>query len=120
MIQCHVKVTTFIYGQPVPTLSGAPATFEGSELRMADPEDPIAALYAPDGAVVTLGMEERVGGPRDTYSSISVRVELSLPCAPNKLAMRKTLRALHVEAQRALNHYVEPAQALLAQHVGEG
>lgn len=119
MISFHVLVVTTFRRYVVHELSGKLATFEETQMPqpLSNTKDPIRMFYEPNGARVTVGLEEKISGPANTYSSVAVRVEITSQCKQDETAIRGLTKALHSEAMRALNHYMEPSLALLMSHL---
>jgi hypothetical protein len=119
VISLHVLVVTTFRRHVVNELSGKLVTFEETQMPqpLSNTKDPIKSLYEPDGASVTVGLEEKISGPANTYSSVAVRIEISSRCKQDEIAIRNLTKALHGEAMRALHHYVAPTLELLLSHL---
>lgn len=119
MITFHVLVITTFRRYIVNELSGKLATFEETQMPtpLSNTKDPIKVFYRPNGARVTVGLEEKISGPANTYSSVAVRVEITSQCEQDETAIRGLTKALHSEAMRALHHYMAPSLDLLMSHL---
>lgn len=123
-MQIRVSVTTKINEITVDSLSGVPATFEGTymptleELKKKSGGDRYKVLNSSGPAEVRIGLEERVSGPPNTYSSVSVYVQVMAHCDQTAPAIRQAMDLVHSECVQALERYVEPAQQLLLAHLG--
>lgn len=125
MIELYVQVVTVINGWAVPTLGGQNATWEATQ-RM-DPSKPVEGKRPPKNlfeginqqgrASVKVGLEEKLSGPAGTYSSVSVRVEISARCDQDSASIRAARDALAKEGMKALEWYAAPALELLMRHV---
>jgi hypothetical protein len=62
-------------------------------------------------------MEEKLSGPSGTFSTVSVRVELSVQCAQNEEQIRRAAGLLQGEVAHLADHYINPAMELLLEHV---
>lgn len=142
MIAMHVVVTTEISKVPIATLGGRAATFE-EYLRMpirppirppavrSTPITPSARAAAvttsnrykginPDGkAEARVAVEEKLSGPRDTYSSVTVRVEVAVHCDQSEEAINTARDILFKEGLKALDHYADPLYEQLLRHLGK-
>jgi hypothetical protein len=74
-------------------------------------------LDASGPARLTFGMEEKLSGPSGTFSTVSVRVELSVQCAQNEEQIRRAAGLLQGEVAHLADHYINPAMELLLEHV---
>lgn len=121
MIGLYVRVETIVSHWAVPALGGHPATWEGTQ-RM-DPKTAVggkknsfADLNEQGAATVTVALEEKLSGPSGTYSSVSVRIEVSARCDQNETAIRQARDVLVNEGMKALDFYAGPAVSLLTEH----
>lgn len=74
------------------------------------------APFKQDGASeVKVGIEHKLNGPQGTYSSVSVRIEISGRTDTEEEKIRAGVETLYNEADRAIDHYLDPQHALLCQ-----
>lgn len=122
MIELHVSVTTVVNRWVVHELGGKTVSWEGTQ-RM-DPKklpagkraDRFACLNPEGPARVKVGLEEKLSGPTGTYSSISVRIEISARCDQNERALGEAQSVLYEEGLKSLDHYINPALSMLIEH----
>jgi hypothetical protein len=122
MIELTVRVQTIISHWAVQELGGQPATWEWTQ-RM-DPKKPaadgkknaFAGINAQGPAKVTVDLEEKLSGPSGTYSTVSIRVGISVRCDQSEEAITHARDVLMREGTRALEFYAGPAVNLLMEH----
>ena len=116
MITFYVRVETAWMRQPIETLCGKLASWEDTRTM---PENPLSKRWAPfqeaGPSEVKVGLEHKVSGPQGTYSSVSVRIEISGRCYQNQEDIRAATDVLYKECDRAIGHYLDPQHALLCQ-----
>lgn len=125
MIAVRIQVITTVQGHVMRELCGSLASYERSIMPIPEkrpagtkPTDQLLNMYAPDGATVSIELEEKLNGPPNSYSSVTVRVGITSRCAQSDDNVRRLTRLLHAEAVRALEHHVPPSQELLMRHLG--
>lgn len=81
-------------------------------------EDQFAGLCARDGkAQVEMGVTEKLPGPRNSYSLISVSAKVTLRCDQTTEAIRAAGDAAFNEAYRQVDQCMEVGVVLLAAHL---
>jgi hypothetical protein len=121
MIELHVRVETVINQYAVQQLAGQLASWEGTQRMdpkqmMGKKADRFAALNNKGDAKVLVGVEEKLSGPSGTYSSVTVRVEISARCDQNEKSVSETHELLFTEGLKALEFYMTPALNMLINH----
>jgi hypothetical protein len=115
---------TIAWRYPVEEIDGVLATWEGTQNM--DPKTMVKKPGAPNRfsvlngtgpAVVRVGIEEKVSGPTGTYSSVSVRVEVSAHCDQSEASIQRAHQLLFDEGTRALDGYMDTALELLNRHL---
>jgi hypothetical protein len=127
VIVLRVSVATVIEGWVVEQLGGKLVTWEG--VQRLDPKkhptlvrkpDRFASLN-PDGPCeVRVAVDEKLGGPKNSFSSVSVRVEISARCNQDEESIEKARDVLFKEGLRAVAHYMNPALDMLVEHTQKG
>jgi hypothetical protein len=119
VIELYVVVSTIVNKWPTAEINGKRVSWEGTQ-RM-DPKmargDKFAMLNADGAASVKVAVEEKVSGPSGSFSSISVRVEISSRCNQDEKTIAEAHETLFTEGLRALEHYASPALAMLLDHI---
>lgn len=119
MIALYVGVTTIVHNVPVEIIDNKYATWEGTQRVPTKPIDRFAALNPSGSTEVKIALEEKLSGPSGTYSSVAVRIEISARCDQTTAAIHKATEVLFDEGSKALHHYIQPAMALLHEHVAQ-
>lgn len=122
----YVGVTTIVNDWPIDSLGGRPATWEWTQ-RM-DPKKIAAgkkgakfSCLQDDGAAeVRVAVEEKLSGPSGTYSSVSVRIEISARCHSDEESIDAARDLLFNESLKAVAHYMNPAINMLQDHTSRG
>lgn len=121
-MRIRVTVVTVINNIVMDSLSGVPATFEGSYMpspgELLKKPDRYKTLNPEGAAEVRIGLEEKLSGPANTYSSVTVMVQVTARCDQSSAAVKHALDVVHTECVQALERYIEPAQKLLIAHLG--
>lgn len=77
----------------------------------------LATLDETGTARVGFSLEESISGPSGTFSSVRIRVDLSVQCAQNEAEIRKATDILYRESAHLVDHYANPAMQLLIEHI---
>ncbi len=121
MIVFHVIATTTISGYVVKELGGKRVSWQEThymdENRLAKQRPDRFAMLKADGASeVRVAVEEKMGGPQGTFSSTSVRIEISVRCDQKEAEIRAAHRLLFEEAKSATEHYMPSLIQALEDH----
>lgn len=120
MIRLHISVTTIINGWVHETLDGERASWEGSGfVPVTKNIDRFSSINARGSARAGIELEEKLGGPRDTFSSITIRVIATTPCDPSEKAFNAAHDACAEQCAEALERYVDEHMDRLIRHLGK-
>jgi hypothetical protein len=109
----EVNVETTAQGSLVNTIDGEDATYtEIENLR-----DKYKVLLGDGQARVSLGVDERVSGPHGTYSSVSVRVSVTLSCDQSEEGISKASDLAIRKASSLLDQHLPIAVRKLRRHL---
>ena len=102
-------------------VAGLPATF--TQTHYITQEHPMAdefkKLLGDGNARVSVGVDERFSGPSGTYSSASVRVNITLNCDQSKDTIDKAAELAFEYASDFLDRHAVPTARLLKRHLDE-
>lgn len=99
----------------VRTVRGLPATYTQTHYMT----DEFKKLLGDQNARVSVGLDERFSGPSGTYSSASVRVNLTLNCDQSKETIEEATKMAFDYASDFLDRHAVPAAKLLNRHLDE-
>lgn len=94
---------------------GLPATYTQTHYMT----DEFKKLLGDQNARVSVGLDERFSGPSGTYSSASVRVNLTLNCGQDKKTIEEATKMAFDYASDFLDRHAVPAVKLLNRHLDE-
>ncbi len=102
-------------------VAGLPATF--TQTHYITQEHPMAdefkKLLGDGNARVSVGVDDRFSGPSGTYSSASVRINITLNCDQSKETIDKASTLAFEYASDFLDRHAVPAAKLLKRHLDE-
>lgn len=120
----HVQVETLVNNRVVIYINGEPASWEMTHVNKIElpgkggpKTDKLSAVRGAGDSEVRVAMDERFGGPSGTYSSVSVRIEISAKCGQSDVETRKTSEILYGECVRFLESHAPAAVDLLHSHL---
>lgn len=127
MIVLRANVTTIIDNWVVEQLGGKLVTWEG--VQRLDPKkhptlvrkpDRFSSLNPEGPCEVRVAVDEKLSGPKNSFSSVSVRVEISARCDQNEETIEKARDVLFKECMSATAHYMNPALDMMMEHLHKG
>lgn len=108
-----VEVEMFDRHGPVRTVDGLPATYQQVHYM----KDEFKALLGDAQARISIGLDERFSGPSGTYSSASVRVNVTLSCDQSKEKIEQATQMAFDYASDFLDRHAVPTARLLNKHL---
>lgn len=98
------------------TVGNRPATY--TEVHYMK-DDEFKAVLGDAQARVSIGLDEKFPGPSGTYSSVGIRINITVSCDQSKNVIDKTTELAFDYASLFLDSYALPAVRLLNKHLNE-
>lgn len=116
MITVYVQVLSTYDRYPVEYLSGQLASWDGNTHMPISKADRLKGLNEQGPAEVRVSLEEKQSGPQGTFSSTSVRIEVSVRCLQDERTVEAAHTALYDIGHKALEQYLKRQMTVLYEH----
>lgn len=110
-----VNVATVVNGQEIGTSRGNDVSYTNTYYESELMKDKYKALIGDGQMRVSIGVDEKIGGPH--YSSVSVRVNITASCDQNADTARALQEELFQDAQIFLDGHIEHGMKMLDGHL---